>query len=65
MITDRRAYRPASGQPVLRRTANRRHSTLALTPEREAEVRRGFDLERFAADWRRGVGTRRAAADAT
>lgn len=62
MITTNRApVRLAKDQPILRRRRRRR----AVTAERLEMIQRDFwkhfDLEKFAMDWRRGVGLKSAA----
>jgi hypothetical protein len=62
MGTSHQPIRLAKDQPILqkrRRTSRRATSTDLETLERN--FWHFFDLEKFAADWRRGVGTRSAA----
>lgn len=59
MIPDRRTYALSKDQPILKRARARgRVPIAAQRPEQvEADFWRSFDLEKFARDWRRGVGT--------
>lgn len=62
MIPDRRTYSLAKDQPILRE-ARRRRTPSAVDRERmEVDFWRHLDLDKFAADWRRGVGKDRSRA---
>lgn len=58
MITHRRTFEISKDQPHLRRGRPARRR-VTLDPARaEADFWRSFNLDKFAKDWRRGVGKR-------
>ena len=53
--------RPAKEQPILRRRHRRAKRRAADVERIQGDFWRHFDLEKFASDWRSGVGIRVAA----
>jgi hypothetical protein len=55
MITTRPTVRLAKEQPILRRRRRRRTKPIDMAKV-QRDFWRHFDLEKFASDWRRGIG---------
>ena len=52
----------AKDQPILRRARRRKPADASQLERLQRDFWRYFDLEKFATDWRNGVGTKRSAA---
>ncbi len=52
----------AKDQPILRQRRRSRRPSAAAVERLQKDYWRFFDLEKFANDWRRGVGVKRSAA---
>lgn len=64
MIPDRRTYSLSKDQPILREARRRRTRSAADRERMEVDFWRHLDLDKFAADWRRGVGKSKGCAAA-
>ena len=53
--------RLAKDQPILRRRRRRKAPSAEQLERLQRDFWKNFDLDKFAADWRRGVGVRSAA----
>lgn len=58
MFTNRRSYALAKDQPILEQARRRRRGRKATSRRTEADFWKTFNIDKFAADWRRGVGKR-------
>lgn len=60
MLTDRRSFALAKDQPILRNSRRRSRAKGQDRDLLEIDFWKNFNLEKFAADWQRGLGKRRA-----
>lgn len=61
MTTSFSPVRLAKNQPILQRRRRRRTATAVDLERLQRDFWKHFDLEKFARDWRRGVGKTSAA----
>ena len=60
MFADRRrSYSLSKDQPILEQARRRRAAHSIRPPRPESEFWASFNLDKFARDWGRGVGTRK------
>jgi hypothetical protein len=60
MLTERRNFTLAKDQPILRSSRRRSRAKGQDREHLEIDFWKSFNLEKFARDWQRGVGRRKA-----